>query len=159
MTRWFQFGATCPIFRQHGARQTEVWKYGLEAEANIVSMIRWRASLKPYLAARMRALNKTGEPLNRPVWWDFPSDPAAWELDDQYMMGPAYLVAPVLELGVRSRLVYLPKPAAGSLGPNRGVGAPGWRHVFSGVWYPGGQAYNISTPLSHFPVFQLQSSQ
>lgn len=50
VTRWFQFGACCPIFRQHGYRETEVWKFGPEAEAAITTMIKWRTSIKPCAA-------------------------------------------------------------------------------------------------------------
>jgi alpha-D-xyloside xylohydrolase len=44
--RWFQFGVTCPILRQHGYRDTEIWLYGEEAMASINATIAWRASPK-----------------------------------------------------------------------------------------------------------------
>ena len=69
VTRWFQFGCTCPIFRQHGSRPTELWHYGPEAEATITEIIKWRVTMKPYLAQEMAKLNATGRPINRPLWW------------------------------------------------------------------------------------------
>ena len=107
---------TCPIFRQHGSRPTEVWHYGPAARRPITAIIRWRHSIKPYLAQEMRKLNATGQPLNRPLWWDFPADPNAWTIDDEYMFGDEYLAAPVLEAGARSRTVYLPTAAYGHFG-------------------------------------------
>ncbi len=48
----------------------------------------------------------------RPLVMDFPSDATARELTDEYMFGPAFLVAPVTEYKARSRSVYLPKGAS-----------------------------------------------
>lgn len=53
IVRWFQFGVTCPIFRQHGQRDTEIWKFGDAAEAILADIIKWRASIKPYLHQEM----------------------------------------------------------------------------------------------------------
>ena len=144
IVRWFQYGVTCPIFRQHGARNTEIWLYGPQAEAIITSLIRWRVSIKAYLQRQMLALSESGRPVNRPLWYDFPADAASWAVDDQYMFGDDYLVAPVLAAGAVARSVYLPPlPAAGQ-----------WRHVWSGQSYAGGQTYTVAAPLESFPLFQ-----
>ena len=58
--RWFEFGATNPIFRQHGARETEIWKYGPVAEAAITKVIKWRVSMKDYLTQQLRKLSTLG---------------------------------------------------------------------------------------------------
>ena len=141
--RWFQFGATAPVFRQHGARPTEIWLYGAQAEAIVSYLIRWRDSMRPYIARELAKLSATGRPFNRQLWWDFPDDEASWTIDDEFMMGDDYLVAPVLEAGVTARQVYLPPlPARGR-----------WRHVFSGALYEGGASYAVPAPLTSFPLF------
>ncbi len=143
VTRWFQFGCTCPIFRQHGSRPTELWHYGAEAEATITEIIKWRATMKPYLAQEMGKLNATGRPINRPLWWDFPKEPDCWQIDDEYMFGDDYIAAPILAAGMRSRVVYLP-----------GAGAVTWQHVFTHETYAGGKNHTIAAPLDSFPLFK-----
>jgi hypothetical protein len=78
--RWFQYGATCPIFRQHGARATEIWEYGPVAEGIVADLIRWRDSIRPYVQQEVAKLAATGRPVNRPLWWDFPTDANAWQV-------------------------------------------------------------------------------
>ena len=137
--RWFQMGVLSPIFRQHGARETEIWLYGPEAETIVAELIRWRASMRGYIAQEMQKLSATGRPLNRQLWWDFPTDVTSWTIDDEYMFGDDYLAAPVLTAGATSRNVYLP--------PGR------WRHVFSGQDYAGGASYLVPAPITSFPLF------
>eukprot|EP01079_Euglenida_sp_SAG-EU17-18_P004430 gene4430-804_t len=153
VVRWFQYGATCPIFRQHGSRPTEIWNYGPQAEAAIGAIIKWRHSVKPYLARQMAALNSTGRPLNRPLWWDFPGDPLAWPaggMEAAYMFGDNYLAAPVVTAGALTRDVYLPCPG--------GVEGCSWKHVFSGKVYAGGVTHTVPAPLNSLPLFERLSS-
>eukprot|EP00947_MAST-08B_sp_MAST-8B-sp1_P006571 g6571.t1 len=173
--RWFQYGATCPLFRQHGNRPTEPWLLGNASYAAIVKVIQWRASKAAYVLAAMRAVADTGLPVNRPLFWDFPADPNAWQQTQSFMFGPDYLVAPVTEMGARSWAVYLPTGTAGGGGGGGGAAAGGggdaaggaaslvdnhsppptmWKHEFSGQVFKGGATYNISTPLDEFPLFQ-----
>lgn len=138
IVRWFQYGLTCPLLRQHGARDhTAPWFYGPEVEQLLVELIRLRAALKPYLQSQLDALNATGRPLNRPLMWDFPEDPKTWELAehgldgavgvaDQYMVGDDYMAAPVLELGQRSRAVYFPRGAGSTTSAPSTSAAPRW---------------------------------
>lgn len=149
--RWFQFGVTCPVFRQHGSRATEPWAYGPKVGGVLAAIIRWRAqpAIKAYLAQEMGKLHSTGRPLNRWLWWDFPHDAKAWAVDDEYMFGDKYLVAPVLELGARQRSVYLP-------------GAPGtsWRHVFTNETFAAGQEHLVQAPLGMaFPIFSRRGGE
>ena len=142
--RWFQMGVLSPIFRQHGARETEIWLYGPEAETIVAELIRWRASMRGYMAQQMLLLSTTGRPINRPLSWDFPSDAASWLVDDEYMFGDEYLAAPVLAAGAVSRTVYLPPLAD----------AAQWKHVFTGQLFAGGASYMVAAPLDSLPLFQ-----
>lgn len=84
IVRWFQYGMTCPLFRQHGRRDhTAPWFYGPEDEKMLVDMIKLRAELKPYILSQLDALNATGRPFNRPLMWDFPDDLMTWELAER----------------------------------------------------------------------------
>src|SRR5688500_5630984 len=50
-----------------------------------------------------------GSPINRPLWWEDPDDPATFTIDDEYMLGGDILVAPVVHEGADSRDIYLPR--------------------------------------------------
>lgn len=76
----------------------------------------------------------------RPLFYDFPEDPPAWEVDDAYMFGHDLLVAPVLEDNVVSRKVYLP---AGSV----------WTDLWSGGRTDGGRTIEVQAPTEIIPVF------
>ena len=56
----------------------------------------------------MREAHEKGTPVMRPMFYEFPDDERCWEVEDQYMYGAKYLVAPVLEPGMTVRKVYLP---------------------------------------------------
>ena len=75
----------------------------------------------------------------RPCFYDFSQDALSWELEDQYMYGPKYLVAPVLNPGQTSRTVYLP---------------PGtWTLFESSETFEGGKNVEVSCNLDIIPVF------
>eukprot|EP01046_Picozoa_sp_COSAG06_P019512 COSAG06_NODE_1396_length_9589_cov_15.548204_6_plen_93_part_00 len=80
--RWFQFGFTCPLFRQHGSRPTEIWLLGNESEAAVTKVIALRQHMQPYIHEQMEKVSQTGQPINRPLFWDFPEDPNCWTVDD-----------------------------------------------------------------------------
>ena len=139
--RWFQFGLVCPILRQHGARDTEIWLLGDEAEAAVTAAIALRAELKGYVMEQMARVAADGTPVNRPLWFDAPHDAAAWDVDDELMFGPDLLAAPVLEYGARNRTLYLPDRAVR------------WKHHYSGEVFAGGQTVTVDAPLAEFPLF------
>ena len=155
VVRWFQFGLTCPLLRQHGHRpETVPWAYGPEAETIIADVIRQRAAWQPYLRAQHDLLAARGTPFNRPLWWDFPSDATAWAANtsDTYMVGREYLAAPVLDNHARTRDVYLPGDPATTWWAyhyHPGAVVPGGNGT-----YPGGQWYHFDAPLNEFPLFK-----
>lgn len=77
VVRWFQFGATCPLFLQHGARDTEPWLLGAAALAQVRRSLALREELSGYVLAELAETAASGLPLNRPLFFDFPSDAAA----------------------------------------------------------------------------------
>ena len=140
IVRWFQYGAMCPLFRQHGARNTEPWLLGNESFNAVLDVIHLRDRLRPYIMEQMKLVNETGMPVNRPLWFDFPDDSKCWEVIDEFMFGPDYLVAPVYEYKARSRSVYFPAGVK-------------WIHYFTGKSYNGGSNMTIDAPLNQFPLF------
>ena len=95
--------------RAHGSRKTnEVWSYGKQAEPILEKYLRLRYELMPYIYSLGYQTWLTGAPFMRALPLDFPNDPKVADLRDEYMFGPAFLVAPVTEQGATSRTVYLP---------------------------------------------------
>ncbi len=139
--RWFQYGAFCPTFRAHGTRPAnEIWSYGPEAERILAKFLRLRYRLMPYLNNLAFETWLTGLPMMRPVFFDFPADPAAWNLPGQYLFGPAFLVAPVVEQGATCREVYLPSGAD-------------WYDFWTDRRYVGGQTITAAAPIDILPLF------
>ncbi len=106
--RWAQWGLLSPLARFHGTTPREPWEYGKEAERIVTRYCRLRYALIPYLLAAGEESCRTGVPIMRHTALEFPAEPNAHTLDDQYPLGPDLLVAPVLVEGARRRAVYLP---------------------------------------------------
>jgi len=154
IVRWFQYGLFCPLFRLHGVRApgtvnsggpNEVWSFGDEAYAILRHLLLLREKLKPYILAQMKVAHLKGLPPMRPLFVDFPGDAIAWSLEDEFMLGPDLLAAPVLEEGARGRNVYLPAGAD-------------WVDVWNEKVYQGGGWIEVSAPLDRVPAFWRQGS-
>lgn len=158
LIRWFQYGTFSPIMRLHGDREphqpftaamsggpNEVWSYGDEAYPILRAHLQVRERLRPYLSELAEAAHRTGAPPMRPLFFDFPGDPDAWTADDQFMLGPDLLVAPVAEAAARSRPVYLPRGA-------------GWIDAATGSNHDGGQTLQAPAPLERIPVLVRSGS-
>ncbi|NUT37214.1 MAG: glycoside hydrolase family 31 protein [Hamadaea sp.] len=153
LIRWFQYGTFSPIMRLHGEREphqtfstaitggpNEVWSYGDEAYAILRDHLLLRERLRPYVRTLSEEANRTGAPPMRPLFFDFPADQQAWLVDDQFLLGPDVLVAPVYEAGRRSRRVYLPSGTR-------------WRDAYTAELFEGGTTLDADAPLEHLPVF------
>ena len=99
-----------------------------------------REKLKPYIKQITDQAAETGAPIIRPLFFDFPEDPKAWEDCKAHMFGPDLLVAPVTEPDVDHWNVYLP---AGT----------DWIESATGRIYTGGQEVSAYAPLDTIPVF------
>jgi len=105
--RWTQAGVMCSHTRFHGTTPREPWHFGEEALRIVRAWLGWRYRLLPYLESCAMAARDTGLPVMRAMPFEFPEDPLAASFDEQYMFGPAMLVAPVVRAGGLVR-VYLP---------------------------------------------------
>jgi len=63
--------------------------------------------LAPYIWDQVQSTLKTGDPIMRPLFFDFPKDEASYTVTDEWMLGPAVLAAPKLSTGA-TRSVHLP---------------------------------------------------
>ena len=139
--RWFQLNTFTPTLRTHGQRPaTAIWEYGKAAEPILADYLRLRYQLMPYLYAMGHSTYETGAPFMRALFMDFPGDQTAATLNDEYMFGPAFLVAPVTDQGATSRKVYLP---AGT----------DWYDWWTNRKIAGGQWIEAAAPIDRIPLF------
>jgi alpha-D-xyloside xylohydrolase len=140
--RWFQYGTFCPIFRVHGTRttnQNELWSYGSEAQKILTDFDRLRYELMPYIySVAWMTTNASYTPM-RPLAMDFRSDTRALNIGDEFLFGPAILVAPVTEPNATTRHLYLPKAR--------------WYDFWTGHAIEGGQAIDAAATLDRLPLY------
>ncbi len=140
-TRWFEYGAFLPIMRTHGSRNAnEVWSYGKQAEPILEKYLKLRYQLMPYIYSLGYNTYQTGAPSMRALFMDFPNDPRVAEIGDEYMFGPAFLVAPITEQGATSREVYLPAGAD-------------WYNYWTNQRFTGGRLLRVAAPIDTIPLF------
>ncbi len=98
-TRWIQWGAFSPILRTHTTKnpgaERRIWAYPTDAFLTMRDAIRFRYSLIPYLYTMSREAYDTGVSLCRPMYYDSPESPEAYQFTGEYMFGDQMLVAPV----------------------------------------------------------------
>lgn len=161
LVRWFAFGVFTPVCRLHGERvphiqpeqavidgvtqmftgsDNEIWSYGEEHYELMKEFVLMRERLRPYIRECMEEAHLKGTPVMRTMFYEFPEDPVCWAADSQYMFGPDILVAPIFELGQRSREVYLPTGQS-------------WRNAKTGEILPGGWTVTVEAPVDQIPLF------
>jgi alpha-glucosidase (family GH31 glycosyl hydrolase) len=111
-----------------------------QAEPILEKYLKLRYQLMPYIYSLGYHTWLTGAPFMRALPLDFPDDPRVADLRDEYMFGPAFLVAPVTEQGATSREVYLP---AGS----------DWYNYWTNERVKGGQTITVQAPIDTLPLF------
>ncbi len=145
-TRWFEFGAFCPIFRSHGtSTPREMWRFGPETESTLLKYDRLRYRLLPYIYSMAWNVTKNGGTLMRALVMDFPKDPKALAVQDEFLFGPSILVCPVTDKGASSRQVYLPR-------------GTGWTDFWTGRRLEGGQTIEASAPIDTLPLYVRDGS-
>ena len=106
--RWLPFGFLSSHTRAHGAPPTEPWLISESFTKAFRECAEMKYRLMPYVYAQAKDCTERGLPMVRALFVEFPDDPGAWLVEDEYMFGSQILVAPLLESG-NSRTVYLPK--------------------------------------------------
>jgi alpha-D-xyloside xylohydrolase len=138
--RWTQFGAMSPLMRAHGIRPREPWVFGDAALASCRDWIRLRYSLLPYLWQLAHEAAAHGWPVLRPLALEYPHDPIARVIDDQFLLGRDLLVVPVLDDGPGPvlRRFYVPEDH--------------WHELFTGETFTGPAYHEVNVPLERIPV-------
>ncbi len=159
LVRWFEYGTFCPVMRLHGYRMpyqpklgntpssectsgapNEIWSYGEDNYEILKRYIGYREHMRPYIRTLMKAAHEKGDPVMRPLFYDFPDDPKCWENEKQFMFGPDCLVTPVMTKAQKTAEVYLPEGAE-------------WTDVWTGKKYSGGMTVTVETPIDQIPLF------
>ena len=128
--RWLPFGFLSSHTRAHGAPPTEPWLISESFTDAFRDCAEMKYKLMPYVYAQAKDCSERGLPMVRALLVEFPEDPGAWLVEDEYMFGSQILVAPLMESG-NSRVVYL--PSFGGAG-----GGSKWIDYQSGEVYEGG---------------------
>jgi alpha-D-xyloside xylohydrolase len=136
--RWTEYAAWSPAMEIISTSNMGAWDYGDEALANYKKFAVLNMSLFPYRYAAAQEAAKDGMPLMRALVLNYQNDQRAREAKDEYMFGPDFLVAPVVDAGV-ARTVYLP--------------AGDWVNYWTGLQATGGKTLNVDAPLNTIPVY------
>lgn len=148
-TRWFQFGAFCPVFRSHGQYPfREIYNIaeaGSEYYNSMVYYDKLRYRLMPYIYTLAAEAYFDDFTIMRGLVMDFNHDAAARDVADQYMFGRAFLVSPVYEFRSRVKNVYLP---SGS----------GWYDFYTDAFHEGGKTLTENARLDRMPLYVKEGS-
>ncbi|MHC5111558.1 MAG: glycoside hydrolase family 31 protein [Planctomycetota bacterium] len=137
--RWIQVGSLFPFCRTHtgwGNPEQEPWSYGPDVEAIARRSIERRYELMPYLYTLMEESTRTGMPMLRPVWLEFPWSGSA---DHAFMLGPNIHVVPTVHAEARDFNHWLPPGA--------------WFDVHTGLLHQSGDPVPIDTRMETLPMF------
>jgi Glycosyl hydrolases family 31 TIM-barrel domain/Glycosyl hydrolase family 31 C-terminal domain/Domain of unknown function (DUF5110)/NPCBM-associated, NEW3 domain of alpha-galactosidase/IPT/TIG domain len=141
--RWLQLGTFQPIMREHsnsGQNPRLPWEYDAATQAVGDTFMQLRESLVPYLYTLAQQASSSGLPMTRALYLDYPGQPPAYDHQDEYLLGPDMLVAPVTTPGdVATTSVWFP--------PGR------WTDWFTGATFTGPSAQTLAVPLDRMPVF------
>lgn len=143
-TRWYQFGAFCPLYRAHGQFPfREIWNIAPAehpAYKSVVYYTKLRYNLMPYIYSLAGMTYFDDYTIMRPLVMDFMEDTTVYDIGDQYMFGPSFMVAPVYRYGDRSRNVYFPESA-------------GWYDFYTGKYLTGGEQRKVDAPYERIPLY------
>jgi len=142
LTRWMELGAFNPIYRAHAAKETryrEPWVDGPEHESIRKRYIETRYRLLPYIYTGMEENSRTGVPLMRPMFLEFPDSPELAANGEEFMFGSSLLVAPRVWSFVGNYHITLPKGD--------------WFDFWTGTRQAGGKVIEVDPPMETLPVY------
>ena len=155
-TRWFQFAAFCPLFRAHGADfPREPWAFGTPESRTYQTLLKFanlRYRLMPYIYSVAWKITSENYTMMRALPFDFMTDAAVFNINDQYMFGPSIMVNPVvrplyyhrnnvkINTSSYTREVYLPE-------------GTDWFDFWTGKKNHGGQKIDADASFETMPLF------
>ena len=141
--RWYQFGAFCPLFRSHGQYPCrEIYNIAPEGSPTYQSMKYYtelRYQLMPYIYSLASKTHFEDYTIMRAMVMDYSDDEKTYDIDDQFMFGPAFMACPVYEYKARDREVYFPA----------GI----WYDFYNGKPVQGGTTMDVDAPYERMPLF------
>lgn len=140
--RWSQWAALSPVFRVHNSVSNGVrmpWNFDEETLDLFRQAAQLHVDATPYILQQWAEGQTHGLPPTRPLWLHFPDDARARREDQQWLLGPDVLVAPVIEEGARTRKVYFPSGC--------------WNSPQDGQSYEGPAEIEVPAPLERLPYF------
>ena len=159
LTRWYQAGFLFPFFRNHsceGTTRQEPWEFGPVVRARIADAIRSRYRLLPTVYQLFWEHHLHGDPILRPLCYEF-DDIGLEQVDDQFLLGPSLLAAPMLHSRDENHeLMVNGRPAQ-----VRAVTLPagcGWFDLNRGEWLAGGQTVRYDVGADESPLFVREGS-
>jgi len=153
--RWLQFGAFTPLMRSHGeGAPREIYQFGKKGDKvydAIEKYINLRYSLLPYLYSSSWSITANQSSMMRALMMDFPKDPKALDINDQYLFGKSLLVCPVTSsmyskdtkedfTSIKSKEVYLPQGSD-------------WVDFWTSEKHNGGKKLIKETPIDIIPLY------
>ena len=141
-TRWHEWSALTPYFRVHNSQTSGTrmpWSFGDAGYARWEALARLHERAVPLIRRLWEEGRRTGVPPTRPMWLAFPDDAQAREVDQQWMLGPDVLVAPVVDEGATTWPVYFPRGC--------------WEHPETGQRFTGPGTRTVDAPLGRLPYF------
>ncbi len=142
LLRWAEWAALSPVFRLHGSGRAGThtpWSYDAQTVQIYTAISRLHERAAPLILKLWKLADRTGIPPTRPLWLQFPGDRRAAAQQQEWMLGPDVLVAPVVTEGATERTVYFP--------------AGCWRDRQTGDTYHGRRSATLSAPLARLPYF------
>jgi len=143
-TRWFQFGAFCPLFRSHGQYPyREIYNIAPEGHPAYNSMVHYtkmRYQMMPYIYSLAGMTYFNDYTIMRAMVMDFGQDAITHNISDQYMFGPNLMVCPVYSYKSTSRDVYFPSNT-------------NWYDYESGEYITGGKTVKVAAPYERIPLY------
>ena len=155
MMRWIQVAVYLPFMRVHGyMSRTEPWNYFVETQENFRKQINLRYRLQPYILECARKVSEENYTMMRPLVFDYPDDTEALKQQTEFMFGPALLVCPVTEPGIKTMRVYLPDDGQEWVSFNAMVTAAEKGIMIKPYVYKGGTYVDIEVSKDCIPVFE-----
>lgn len=155
--RWMQLGAWYPFSRNHNSDSSlpqdpvSMGKAVVDASR---SALRARYTLLPYLYTLFWRAHTRGETVARPLFFEFVRDNVTFPIDQQFMLGPAIMIAPILNPGVKTVRAYLPKTKWYSFQTSSPIPTTDWCTLQEDqtVLVRGGSILPMQTPNDEGPV-------
>ncbi len=143
-TRWYQFGAFCPLYRAHGQfPYREIWNLapiGHPCYNSILYYTNLRYQLLPYIYSLAFMTYLNDYTIMRPLAMDFSLDENVYNISDQFLFGPSLMIAPVYEYKLRERKVYFPR-------------GKGWYDFYTGNFISSNEELTVACPYERIPIY------